>query len=52
MMASDDIFLDKRVNMTSTTSIDHPLYEDKIVFSFKDVQSYHLKAVEEPGIAG
>ena len=48
----DRTLSDQRMNMTSTTKIDHPLYEDQIVLSFKDVQSYHLKAVEDPNVAG
>ena len=40
------------MNMTSTTTIDHPLYEDQIVLPFKDVQSYHLMAVNDPTQAG
>jgi len=44
--------IDQRMNMTSTTTIDHPLYEDRIVLPFKDVQSYHLLAVNDPTQAG
>ena len=48
----DRPLLDQRMNMTSTTKIDHPLYEDQIVLPFKDVQSYHLMAVNDPTQAG